>query len=75
MTDDLKPPFGVMPRFRHDELRMCTLADAISRYANAGHFPYNYKNEPSVKEWLNELSELVDRRYETTPRGNNATQG
>lgn len=52
-TNPPRPPDGVMPRWRHEELRAEDLANAIIRYERAGKTP--------PPEWREELDELVPR--------------
>jgi len=46
-----KPPLGIMPKWRHDELRLEALEAAIKRYEEAGLAPKN--------EWLYEQIVLI----------------
>lgn len=51
LVEDVKPPLGVLPRWRHNELRATELLCAMLRYVEAG------KTIP--REWLDELTEYV----------------
>lgn len=51
-----KPPLGVMPRKIWDRKRQDQLAEAITRYSEAG-----YK---IPKEWLDEYNEISERLKE-----------
>lgn len=47
---DDRPPIGIMPRWLHRQKRMVVIADAISRYAEAG--------ADIPEDWMDELRDL-----------------
>lgn len=55
-----KPPLGLMPRWRHEELRIKDICDAMNRYAD--------KAKLIPEEWKDELRDLQKRMemYEQT---------
>jgi hypothetical protein len=65
MSQIERTPLGVMPRYRHDELRAAALAEAIARYANDSL----KRNAEIIKPWLKELTELVNRQPSKEPVG------
>lgn len=60
MPDLTKPPLGVMPKWRWLELRGCSLAEAIHRYLNSGNMIHNKDRYLLVKNWIDELKEVVE---------------
>lgn len=61
----VKPPIGIMPRWLHEEIRICRLKDAIDRYNAAG------LKVPA--EWKEELRDLR-RNQKKNKRKNHAVQ-
>lgn len=51
-----KPPIGATPRWIHDAKRLCDLASAIARYAQApGEAKYTV-----IKPWAEEIVDICD---------------
>jgi hypothetical protein len=47
------PPLGLMPRAHHENIRRCTIIEAIKRFTAAG--------KPIPPEWLEEYNDLTER--------------
>ena len=56
MNEDRSPPLGVMPKWRHLELRGIELSDSISRYLNTSNKGYS-----KMKEWVEELNDIISQ--------------
>lgn len=57
----MTPPLGIMPLWRHQELRWIDLGWAISRYAQSAN------PVPIPIEWVEEFNELAEIIHKRSP--------